>query len=45
VTRVLAASNAAPTLAEFPRLGAVTVPAYLILAVVTLWLGLTLGLG
>ncbi|MDQ2709178.1 MAG: SLC13 family permease [Actinomycetota bacterium] len=43
--RVLAGADAAPTLSEFLRLGALTVPACLIAAVATLWLGLTLGQG
>lgn len=42
--RVLAGGDAAPTLAEFGRLGALTVPASLLAATLTLWLGLTLGL-
>jgi hypothetical protein len=42
---VLAGGHAAPTLAEFGRLGALTVPACLVVAVATLWLGLTLGQG
>jgi arsenical pump membrane protein len=43
--RVLASRDAAPTLGEFSRLGALTVPACLAAATVTLWLGLTLGPG
>jgi arsenical pump membrane protein len=43
--RVLAGGDAAPTLAEFGRLGALTVPASMFAATLTLWLGLTLGVG
>jgi arsenical pump membrane protein len=43
--RVLAGGQAAPTLREFVRLGAVTVPACLVVAVLALWLGLTIGRG
>jgi arsenical pump membrane protein len=43
--RVLAGGQAAPTLREFVRLGAVTVPACLAGAVLALWLGLTVGQG
>jgi arsenical pump membrane protein len=43
--RVLAGERAAPTLREFVRLGAVTVPACLVGAVLALWLGLTVGRG
>lgn len=43
--RVPAGRDAAPTLAEFFQLGALTVPACLVVAVVTLWLGLTVGHG
>jgi arsenical pump membrane protein len=39
--RVLAGGDAAPTLTEFLRLGALTVPAGLLVGVVALWLGLT----
>ena len=37
--------QAAPTLGEFVRLGALTVPLCLIVGVLTLWVGLTLGRG
>jgi arsenical pump membrane protein len=43
--RVLAGRDAAPTLGEFSRLGALTVPACLTAATVALWLGLALGRG
>jgi arsenical pump membrane protein len=43
--RVLAGGQAAPTLREFVRLGAVTVPACLVVTVLALWLGLTIGRG
>jgi arsenical pump membrane protein len=43
--RVLAGGDAAPTLPEFLRVGVLTVPACLIVAVLALWLGLTLGQG
>ncbi|HEX4247940.1 MAG TPA: SLC13 family permease, partial [Pseudonocardia sp.] len=43
--RVLAGGQAAPTLREFVRLGAVTVPACLLGAVLALWLSLTVGRG
>jgi arsenical pump membrane protein len=43
--RVLAGVEAAPTLREFVRLGALSVPACLVVSVLTLWLGLTLGRG
>lgn len=43
--RVLAGGDAAPTLREFGRLGALTVPVSLLGAVLALWLGLTLGQG
>ncbi|PZS13470.1 MAG: arsenic transporter [Pseudonocardiales bacterium] len=43
--RVLAGRDAAPALLEFSRLGAVTVPASLLVAVLALWLGLTVGRG
>jgi arsenical pump membrane protein len=43
--RVLASRDAAPTLGEFSRLGALTVPTCLTTATVALWLGLTLGRG
>jgi len=43
--RVLAGGQAAPTLREFVRLGAVTVPACLVVAVLALWLGLTVSRG
>lgn len=43
--RVLAGRNAAPSLREFSRLGALTVPACLAAATLTLWLGLTVGRG
>lgn len=39
--RVLAREDAAPTLKEFLRLGALTVPATLVVGVLALWLGLT----
>ena len=42
--RVLAGGDAAPTLAEFARLGVLTVPVSLLAATLTLWLGLALGL-
>jgi len=38
-------TSAAPTLREFVTLGALTVPLCLVVAVLTLWLGLTLGRG
>jgi arsenical pump membrane protein len=41
--RLLGGSEAAPTLREFSRLGVLTVPASLAVAVLALWLGLTLG--
>jgi hypothetical protein len=40
---LLGGSEAAPTLREFSRLGVLTVPASLAVAVLALWLGLTLG--
>ena len=43
--RVLAGRDAAPALAEFLRLGALTVPVALLTGVGALWLGLTLGRG
>jgi arsenical pump membrane protein len=43
--RVLAGGDAAPTLREFLRLGALTVPACLVVAVLALWLGLTVSRG
>ncbi|HEX4358983.1 MAG TPA: SLC13 family permease [Pseudonocardia sp.] len=43
--RALAGGQAAPTLREFVRLGAATVPACLVAAVVALWLGLTVSRG
>jgi arsenical pump membrane protein len=43
--RVLASRAAAPTLGEFSRLGALTVPACLAAATTALWLGVTLGPG
>jgi arsenical pump membrane protein len=43
--RVLAGGEAAPTLREFLRLGALTVPACLVVAVLALWLGLTVSRG
>lgn len=43
--RVLAGRDAAPTLSEFLRLGALTVPACLAAATLTLWLALTIGRG
>ncbi|MGH3550029.1 MAG: ArsB/NhaD family transporter [Pseudonocardiaceae bacterium] len=43
--RVLAGRDAAPTLSEFLRLGALTVPAGLTVATLTLWLALTFGRG
>ena len=43
--RVLAGRDAAPTLTEFLRLGALTVPVGLLVGVVALWLGLTVGQG
>jgi arsenical pump membrane protein len=43
--RVLAGGDAAPTLTEFLRVGVLTVPACLVVAVLALWLGLTLGQG
>ncbi len=43
--RVLASREAAPTLTEFLRLGALTVPIGLLAGVAALWLGLTLGGG
>ncbi|WP_374112149.1 SLC13 family permease [Pseudonocardia sp. TRM90224] len=43
--RVLAGGEAAPTLREYLRLGALTVPVSLGLAVLALWLALTLGRG
>jgi arsenical pump membrane protein len=43
--RVLAGENAAPTLTEFLRLGALTVPLCLVASTVTLWLSLRLGFG
>ncbi|MGH3852279.1 MAG: ArsB/NhaD family transporter [Pseudonocardiaceae bacterium] len=43
--RVLAGRDAAPTLSEFLRLGALTVPACLAVATLTLWLALTVGRG
>ncbi len=43
--RVLAGHDAAPTLSEFLRLGALTVPACLAAATLTLWLALTFGRG
>lgn len=43
--RVLAGSDAAPTLSEFLRLGAATVPVGLVAGVGALWLGLTLSQG
>jgi arsenical pump membrane protein len=43
--RVLAGGGAAPTLREFLRLGALTVPACLAPAVIALWLALTIGRG
>ncbi len=43
--RVLASRAAAPTLTEFLRLGALTVPVGLLAGVVALWFGLTLGGG
>ena len=43
--RVLASREAAPTLTEFLRLGALTVPIGLLAGVIALWFGLTLGGG
>ncbi|MDQ2880392.1 MAG: SLC13 family permease [Actinomycetota bacterium] len=43
--RVLAGRDAAPTLSEFLRLGALTVPACLAAATLALWLALTIGRG
>jgi arsenical pump membrane protein len=43
--RMLAGGDTAVALAEFERLGALTVPACLVAAVVTLWLGLTVEQG
>lgn len=43
--RVLVGGDAAPTLREFLRLGAITVPACLGIATVALWLTLTVGRG
>ena len=43
--RVLARREAAPTLTEFLRLGALTVPIGLLAGVAALWFGLTLGGG
>jgi arsenical pump membrane protein len=43
--RVLAGGEAAPTLREFLRLGALTVPVCLVVAVLALWLGLTVSRG
>ncbi|MEO7195692.1 MAG: ArsB/NhaD family transporter [Pseudonocardiaceae bacterium] len=43
--RVLAGREAAPALLEFSRLGALTVPASLVVAVLALWLGLTVERG
>jgi arsenical pump membrane protein len=43
--RVLAGGEAAPTLREFLRLGVLSVPACLVVAVLALWLGLTVGRG
>ena len=43
--RVLASREAAPTLTEFLRLGALTVPIGLLAGVAALWFGLTLGGG
>lgn len=43
--RVLARRDAAPTLTEFLRLGALTVPIGLLAGVAALWFGLTLGGG
>lgn len=43
--RVLAGGDAAPTLQEFLRLGAITVPACLAAATVALWLSLTVAQG
>lgn len=43
--RVLVRNDAAPTLREFLRLGALTVPACLAVATVALWLALTVGRG
>lgn len=43
--RVLAGGDAAPTMAEFVRLGALSVPTGLLAGVGALWLGLTAGQG